>query len=83
MAWTLGWQECARLLVKKGDMVRFKQINVGKYDNPPYSRDGQWRLGLLIEYTTWEKVGTVFYEGRLYRIRGENMQKAGRKDFNE
>jgi len=55
--------------VKNGDLVRFKHI-VG----------GRWRIGLLIEYTTWEKVGTVLYHGKTYRIRAENMQKAGKKD---
>ena len=66
--------------MKVGDLIRFKQIVVGQPDDPPYSLDGQWRIGLLIEYTTWEKVGTVLYRGRTYRIQAENMQKAGRKD---
>ena len=68
--------------MKAGDLVRFRHwgIGAGKYDDPPYSLDGQWRIGLLIEYTTWEKVGTVLYRGRTCRIRAENMQKAGRKD---
>lgn len=66
--------------MRTGDLVRFKQISAGKYDTPPYSRDSQWRLGLLVEYHTWEKVGTVLYEGRVYRIRAENMQKAGKRD---
>jgi len=40
----------------------------------------EWRIGLLLEYHTWEKVGTVLYEGNIYRIRAENIQKAGKKD---
>ena len=66
--------------MKTGDLVRFKQVVVGKDDDPPYSLDGQWRIGLLIEYHTWEKVGTVLYRGKTYRIRAENIQKAGKKD---
>ena len=66
--------------MKSGDLVRFKQIVVSRDDDPPYSQDGQWRIGLLVEYTTWEKVGTVLYRGKMYRIRAENMQKAGKKD---
>ena len=66
--------------MKTGDLVRFKQIVAGKHDDPPYSLDGHWRIGLLLEYTTWEKIGTVLYRGRTYRIRAENMQKAGKKD---
>ena len=68
--------------MKPGDLVRFQQVIVGKDDNPPYSLDGTWRIGLLIEYTTWEKVGTVLYREKTYQIRGENMQKAGKKDAN-
>ena len=68
--------------MKPGDLVRFQQVIVGKDDNPPYSLDGTWCIGLLIEYTTWEKVGTVLYREKTYRIRGENMQKAGKKDAN-
>ena len=68
--------------MKPGDLVRFQQVIVGKDDDPPYSLDGTWRIGLLIEYTTWEKVGTVLYREKTYRIRGENMQKAGKKDAN-
>ena len=68
--------------MKTGDLVRFKQVIAGKDDDPPYSLDGQWRIGLLIEYHTWEKVGTVLYRGKTYRIRAENMQKAGKKDEN-
>ena len=66
--------------MKTGDLVRFKQIVVGKDDDPTYSLDGQWRIGLLIEYHTWEKVATVLYRDKTYRIRAENMQKAGKKD---
>ena len=68
--------------MKPGDLVRFKQIVTGNHDQHPlrHPLDGQWRIGLLIEYHTWEKVGTVLYRGRTYRIRAENMQKAGKKD---
>ena len=66
--------------MKIGDLVRFKSIGAGKTDDPPYSHDGEWRIGLLLEYRTWEKVGTVLYEGNIYRVRAENIQKAGKKD---
>ena len=60
--------------VKSGDLVRFKSVTY------PYSDDGKWRFGLLIEYKSWEKVATVLYSGKLIRIRAEQIQKAGRKD---
>ena len=60
--------------MKVGDLVRFKSVTA------PYELDGQWRIGLLIEYKMWEKMGTVLYKGRLVRLRGEQMQKVGKKD---
>lgn len=66
--------------MKAGDLVRFKSIGAGKHDDPPYSRDGEWRIGILIKYETWEKVGTILYMRTLHRVRAENIQKAGKKD---
>ncbi len=67
-----------------GDLIRFKQIAPGKYDDPPYSLDDTWRIGLLLEYTGWvpagesrlqDKGGLVLYRGRIYEIRAGNMEK--------
>lgn len=58
--------------MKAGDLVRFKR--------GLYTGRQPWMIGLLVEYTTWEKVGTVLYQGEMYRIRAENLQKAGKKD---
>tara|TARA_Y100001973_G_C5149656_1_gene307378 strand:- start:450 stop:659 length:210 start_codon:yes stop_codon:yes gene_type:complete len=66
--------------MKTGDLVRFKNIGAGKTDNPPYSQDGKWRIGLLIEYHTWEKIGTILYRGKIFRVRADGIQKAGKKD---
>ena len=66
--------------MKTGDLVRFRSVNAGRTDIPPYSEDGQWRIGLLVEYHTWEKVATVLYRGQTFRIRAEFVQKAGKKD---
>ena len=68
--------------MKSGDLVRFKAIGAGRVDDPPYSKDGEWRIGLLIEYQTWEKVGTILYKGETFRVRADSIQKAGRKDEN-
>ena len=56
--------------MKSGDLVRFQK----------YSHHDKWRIGLLIKYETWEKVGTILYGGKLFRVRAENIQKAGKKD---
>ena len=66
--------------MKTGDLVRFKSIGAGRTDSPPYSQDGEWRIGLLVEYQSWEKVATVLYRGQTFRMRAEFVQKAGKKD---
>ena len=66
--------------MKTGDLVRFKSIGAGRHDIPKYADDGKWRLGLLIEYETWEKLATVLYMGALHRVQSQNIQKEGKKD---
>ena len=58
-----------------GDIIEFRQISAGRDDNPPYSMDGQWRIGLLLVYPpkTW-KGCPVLYNGKVYTIRLENMR---------
>ena len=65
-----------------GDLVRFKSISTARRHRlfPLDSQDGEWRIGLLIEYHTWEKVATVLYRGQTFRMRAEFVQKAGKKD---
>ncbi len=60
--------------MKAGDMVRFRQAH------PPSTK---WRLGLLVEYESWQKVATVLHEGEIYKLRAENVQKAGKKDYED
>ena len=61
--------------MKSGDIVRFRF--------PTESADlvPKRNIGLLVEYLTWEKIATVLYEGEIYRLRAENVEKAGKKDF--
>ena len=40
-------------------------------------------IGLLIEYHSWEKIATILYRGEVLRVRGENVEKAGKKDFED
>ncbi len=58
--------------MKAGDLVRFRTWRDYK--------DNTWRIGLLVRYESWEKVGTVLYEGQLIKLKGEQIQKAGKKD---
>ena len=54
--------------MKPGDMVRFK-YNEG------------YEVGLLIDYEKLMKTATILFESKVLRIRGSEVEKAGRKDF--
>ena len=65
--------------MKPGDLVRFKDYKVR-----PIKRSdcGIWeiKLGMLVRYQKWEKIATVLCEGKIHRIRADDVTKAGRKD---
>ncbi len=42
-----------------GDLVRFKYTG---------ARAEEWKIGLLKEYHTWEKVATILFEGKEIRV---------------
>ena len=54
--------------MKSGDLVRFQK----------YSHHDEWRIGLLIEYHTWEKIARILYDGKIVSVRAENTQLAYR-----
>lgn len=59
--------------MKPGDLVRWT----------PRRKTAPWfetSLCLLIEYKKWEKMGTILCDGELVRVRGEDLEKAGKKD---
>jgi|ETNvirnome_2_130_1030620.scaffolds.fasta_scaffold41654_2 hypothetical protein len=61
--------------MKQGDLVRFRHPNP---EGPP-----QTRLGLLVEYHTWEKIAKIMpipYDGKIVSVHASEVQKAGRKD---
>ncbi len=60
--------------MKKGDLVRF---SIGT--RPPGSR--VWKVGLLLSYHTWEKIAKVLYEDKVWSVRAEDCEKAGKKDI--
>jgi hypothetical protein len=66
--------------VKAGDMVRFR-LEQWPRRKPSDCGMWVWKIGLLVEYHTWEKIATVLHEGKLYRIRASEVEKAGKKDF--
>ena len=45
--------------MRAGDLVRFKYTG---------AHAEEWKIGLLKEYHTWEKVATILFEGKELRI---------------
>ena len=62
--------------MKAGDIVRFRDVV-----NHRTQELTDWKLGLLIEYHSWEKIATILYNGEVRRMRAEYVTKAGRKDY--
>ncbi len=57
-------------------MVRFRDVI-----NHRTQELTDWKVGLLLEYTKWQKVATILYKGEVRRMRAEYVTKAGKKDF--
>ena len=64
--------------MKAGDIVRFieGQIHTKQRHLP------EWKLGLLVEYHTWEKIARILYDGKIVSVRAENTQLAYRAKEN-
>lgn len=66
--------------MKAGDLVRFRYELTERR-----KRDDcgvwEWKLGFLVEYKKWEKIATILCDRKIYRVRAEDVQKAGRKDM--
>jgi len=45
--------------MRAGDLVRFKYTGAVAEE---------WKIGLLKEYHTWEKVATILFEGKEIRV---------------
>ena len=59
--------------MKDGDIVRWR--------TPWTTTPGfNTTLCLLVEYHKWEKMATILCDGELIRVRGDTLQKAGKKD---
>lgn len=57
-------------------MVKFREVL-----NHRTEELSDWRIGLLVNYESWEKVASVLYEGKMLRIRAQYVTKAGKKDY--
>ena len=76
--------------MKVGDLVEFRCIGAGRHDKPPYSKDGSWRLGLLMKYdksifTSGNVIETVeiLYMGELFTIPVEQMRNFKNERFGD
>ena len=63
--------------MKPGDLVR---VRFNSMDHPHYPGLETHCMGILISYESWEKVATVFFNGKVKRLRAEFVTKAGRRD---
>jgi len=64
--------------VNVGDLVEFKCIGAGKIDNPPYSKDGEWRTGVVLEKRKMNlDVVDILYRGRVFVALVDNCRLIG------
>ncbi len=65
--------------MQEGDLVRFP---LSRIPRKRLSDCGIWdfKIGLLIEYRSWEKVATILCEGKIHRVHASEVEKAGRRD---
>jgi len=64
--------------VNVGDLVKFKCIGAGKIDNPPYSKDGEWRTGVVLEKRKMNlDVVDILYRGHVFVALVDNCRLIG------
>ena len=57
-----------------GDLVRFCTEEI----HPRQRNIPEWKLGILVEYHTWEKIARILYEGKIISVRASQTQLASR-----
>ena len=61
-----------------GDLVEFKCIGAGKLDKPPYSKDGEWRTGVILEKRVINlDVLDILYKGHVFVALVDNCRLIG------
>ena len=64
--------------MKQGDLVEFKCIGAGKLDKPPYSKDGEWRTGVILEKRKINlDVVDILYKGHVFVALVDNCRLIG------
>ena len=68
--------------MKSGDLVEFRCVGAGKTDNPPYSQDGERRIGLILGQTkpnhTPFHMLNIYYRGIVVVSLAENCYVIGK-----
>ena len=63
-----------------GDLVEFKCIGAGKLDKPPYSKDGEWRTGVILAKRKINlDVLDILYKGHVFVPLVDNCRLIGEK----
>lgn len=62
------------IIMRAGDLVRFREVLEHGYGLHRPTVYTEWKIGLLKQYHTWEKIATIIYEGKEIRVRAENTQ---------
>ena len=61
-----------------GDLVEFKCIGAGKLDEPPYSKDGEWRTGVILAKRKINlDVVDILYKGHVFVALVDNCRLIG------
>lgn len=63
-----------------GDLIEFKCIGAGKLDKPPYSKDGEWRTGVVLskKKIVFESFN-ILYKGQIFVALSQNCRLIGGK----
>ena len=61
--------------MKAGDIVRF-------HTEHRMTEKINWKIGLLVEYHTWEKVARILYDGKIIAVHASKAQLAQRAPEN-
>ena len=61
-------------MMQAGDIVRFRNSGLLNHDFPYEYVEIPWKVGLLVEYHTWEKIATILHDGEVLRVAARNVQ---------
>ena len=72
--------------MRPGDLVRFAtwdDIVSKDWVDKDWSHFPKRRIGVLVKYERWQSTAEILYEGEVLKVRGQLVEKAGKRDYNE